>query len=235
LNLLSIGKKIKTFVREEFNLFELLSNVIPKNLEAEHVIKIIRDPLGFIGAITEDIITNYTHGEFELSSELDVFLGLEEDLLRCLGLIIIHFVNERSNSFIKRIVDNQLLDIPSRAFLGFLKLSLKSLYPEGYKENFKTFFLGLFQRIIPKDIYDELETLNSNEFTNYVLEGCELALIDLGFKKSIDINIPMNELAFRPFNFILKVVNQTFEGIYDRIREMALDIIENDFRRLPMN
>ena len=229
------AKKIKTYVREEFNLFELLDNVVPKNLEAEHVIKIVGDPLGFIGAIVEDVITNYTHGEFELSSELDVFTGIEEDLLRSLGLILIHFVNERSNNMIKRIVDNQLLSIPSRVAFGLLKISLKNLYPIGYKENFKTFFLGLFQRIIPEDIYDELEKLDPHEFSNYVLEGCEFALIDLGFKNTREFNFPMNELAFRPFNFVLKIINQAFGSIFERYREIALDILENDFRRLPTN
>lgn len=227
------AKKIKSYVREEFNFFNLLNEVFPKSLEAEHVNRIIMNPLGFIGAIIEDGITRYTRGEYELSSELDVFSGMEEDLLRCLGLIIIHFVNERSNNLIKRIVSNQISTIPSQIFLGLLKISLKNLYPEEYRANFKRAFLGLFQNMIPEEVYYKLKRMDSYSFSNHVLEGAELGLIDLGLNKPRNFDLSIGELAFRPFNIILKVANRMVEGIYDRFKEMATDILENDFRELP--
>ncbi|MHA1377184.1 MAG: HAD family hydrolase [Candidatus Helarchaeota archaeon] len=229
------AKKIKTYVREEFNLFKLLSEVIPNNLEIEHIEKIVGDPLGFIGAIVEDGITKYTHGEFELSSELDVFVGMEEDLLRCLGLIVIHFVNERSRNIIKRTVNSPILLIPSQISLSLLKLSLKSLYPEEYKANFKRIFLGMFQRIIPQNIYEKLRIIEPNKFTNIVLEGCELALEDLGYKKPRNFNFPINNLAFSPFNFVLRGINRTVEDLYIRFSELIKDILENDLRHFPTN
>ena len=227
--------KIKSYVSEEFNLFQLLSDVFPKRLEVEHVKAIIHDPLGFIGAILEDGITQYTRGEFELSSELDVFTGIEEDLLRCLGLIIIHFVNERSNNLIERTVGSSLSRIPSQLLFGLVKFTLRDFIPEEYKLNFRRVFLGLFQRIIPEEIYVKLEDVDSNRFTNYVLEGCESALIDLGFEGSKSLNIPGSDLLLRPFNYILKGINRLFEGFYSHYRELALDIFENDLRHLPTN
>jgi len=228
------ARKIKSYVKEDFNFFKLLSDVFPRKLEVEHVQRIVNDPLGFIGAILEDGITQYTRGEFELSSELDIFIGLENDLLRCLGLILIHFVNERSNNLIKRIVGNRIFSIPSQIFIGLLKISLKNMYPEEYKSNFKKIFLGLFQRIIPQDIYNKLEGLDPHKFSDYVLEGCELALIDLGFTKPRSFEFPMQQLAFKPLNFILRGVERVFQDIFGHYKELAEDILENDLRHLPV-
>ncbi|NVM55689.1 MAG: HAD family hydrolase, partial [Candidatus Helarchaeota archaeon] len=77
------AEKIKSYVKEEFNFFGLLQEVLPSELkfDAVQVGRIIRDPLGFIGAVIQDGITRYTRGEIELKNQFAVFSNVEEDLL----------------------------------------------------------------------------------------------------------------------------------------------------------
>ncbi|MHA1893305.1 MAG: HAD family hydrolase [Candidatus Helarchaeota archaeon] len=226
-------RRIKRVVSEEFHFFELLRQVSPRKLEAEELKRIIIDPLGYVGAVIEDGITKYSQGEVQLSSELEVFSGMEEDLLRCLGLIIIHFVNERSNNIIERVINNQLLGPSTTLFLGLFKFGHQNFYPVEYKIRFKEILRGLFQRILPENIYEKLNQMDPKDFSNHVLDGCELALVDLGFKKPDKFDFPIKKIIFSPINYLLKIPNQIFTNTYGRVKHVITDILENDFRRLP--
>ena len=225
--------RIKRVVQEEFHFFDLLKQVSPRKLEAEHVGKIIKDPLGYVGAIIVDGINKYSHGEVNLSNELDVFSDMEEDLLRCLGLIIIHFANERSRNMIQRIVTNQLAGPVTTFSLGLFKFGHQNLYPVEYKERFKDVLRGLFQRILPNDIYERLDKMDPITFSNCVLEGCELALIDLGFKTPENFDFPMKEIISTPLGYLLKIPHRIYTEVSDRVKHVVSDIIDNELRHLP--
>lgn len=233
LNLEFHETRIKRVVQEEFHFFDLLKQVSPRKLETEHILRIVEDPLGYVGAIVIDGVNKYSHGEVNLSKELDVFSNMEEDLLKCLGLIIIHFANERSRNLIKRTVNNQFLGPTTTLTVGILKFGYQNAYPIEYKERFKDVLRGLFQRILPEDIYEKLDEMDADHFSNCVLEGCELALVDLGFKSPEKFDFPMKEVISTPINYLLKIPNRIYTEIRDRVKFVLSDLLENDFRHLP--
>jgi len=225
--------RIKSVVQEDFHFFELLKQVSPRKLEAEHVHRIVMDPLGYVGAIIIDGINKYSQGEVNFTTELDAFSGMEEDMLKCLGLILIHFVNERSKNIIGRIVGNKLTGPGASFAMSVFNFAHTNMYPEEYKERFKNILRGLFQRILPDDSYAVLDEMDAKTFSNCVLEGAELALIDLGLKKPQKLDFPMREILFTPINYLLKIPNKIYTEISGRFKEVAGDILENEFRHLP--
>ncbi|MFX1295795.1 MAG: HAD family hydrolase [Promethearchaeota archaeon] len=230
------AEKIKSYVKEDFNFFTLLQEVLPSDMkfEPKQVGKIIEDPLGFVGAVITDGIAQYTRGEIELKNQFTEFSKNEEDLLKCLGLIIIHFVNERSNNLIKNLIQNPLTKLSSTITGIGLKLSYQHFYPSKYKKQFRSLFLKLFREIIPPESFEYLQELDETDFTASVLDGCELALYDLGMPKLRSIDFKSIKPLSRSFsNLLLKGPTMIIQEFYKRFNEISQDILEHDLRRYP--
>lgn len=230
------AERIKSYVKEDFNFFSLLQEVLPRELkfDAPQVGKIIQDPLGFIGAIIQDGIARYTKGEIDLRNQFSAFSNTEEDLLKCLGLIIIHFVNERSNNLIQSLIKNPVTKMPSALTATGLKLSYQYFYPHDYKERFQNLFLKLFGEFIPADSLSELEEMDTTAFAMAVLDGCELALYDLGMSKIRNLGFRrIKPLSNSLSNFVLSGPSKLFQGIWKKVTEITKDIMEHDFRKYP--
>ncbi len=229
------AEKIKSYVKEEFNFFTLLQEVLPPEMkfEANHVGKIIQDPLGFMGAVISDGITKYTRGEIELKKQFTDFLNAEENFLKCLGLIIIHFVNERSNNLIKKMVQNPLTKLPSIITGAGLKITYQYLYPLDYKERFRSLFLKLFGRVIPSESLMKLQELDATTFTNSVVDGCELALYDLGLPKlrNFEFFKSLTPLSLSFSSLLLQFPSGFIQRLWKKVTEISQDILEKDFRR----
>ncbi|NVM31433.1 MAG: HAD family hydrolase [Candidatus Helarchaeota archaeon] len=230
------AEKIKSYVKEDFNFFSLLQEVLPRELrfDAVQAGKIIQDPLGFIGAIIQDGITRYTRGEIELKNQFTVFSNTEEDLLKCLGLIIIHFVNERSNNIIKNLIENPVTKVPSALTATGLKLSYQYFYPNDYKIRFQNLFLKLFGKIIPTESLDKLQEMDTTTFANSVLDGCELALHDLGLSRVRNLDFkPIKPISNGLSSLILEGPSKLVQGIWRRVTDISQDILDKDFRKYP--
>jgi hypothetical protein len=228
------AERIKGYVKEDFNFFSLLGEVLPPEMrfDGKQIGKILADPLGFIGAIISDGITRYTRGEIELKNQFTVFSESEPDLLKCLGLIIIHFVNERSNNLVKNLIKNPVTKISSTFTAYGMKTSYQYLYPYDYKMRFQKLFMKLFGRVLPSESLSILEEMDANMFTDAVLDGCELALYDLGLPKLRNLEsktvIP---LALSLSDILLTGPSKLIQGVWHRVAKITHDILENDFRR----
>ncbi len=230
------AEKIKGYVKEDFNFFSLLQEALPTELkfDARQTERILQDPLGFIGAILQDGINRYTRGEIELKQQFTAFSNVEDDLMKCLGLIIIHFVNERSNNLIGNLIKNPATKISSRITALGLKVAYNYFYPDEFKKNFQNLFLKLFGKIIPAESLKKLQRMETSIFTNAVLDGCEFALYDLGLPK-------LRNIEFKTIQPLSNSVSSlVFSGpiilgqrIWKRLNAIAQDIIDNDFRRYP--
>jgi HAD superfamily hydrolase (TIGR01509 family) len=232
------AEKIKSLVKEEFNFFSLLQTVLPAELkfEGKQVRRILQDPLGFIGAIITDGIAQYTRGEIELQTQFMEFAHKEEDLLKCLGLIIIHFVNERSNNILKRIIENPMTKIFSLSTITAfgIKVAYQHLYPNDYKERFRSLFLKFFSSFIPDESLERLQELDCGAFTSSVLDGCELALYDLGLPKVKNLEFKtIQPLSLSFSNLLLKAPTMALQEAWRQILHISQDILENDFRFYP--
>ncbi len=230
------AEKIKSYVKEDFNFFSLLAEVLPPELrfDARQVRIIIQDPLGFIGAVIQDGIARYTRGEIELKKQFTEFSNSEEDLLTCLGLIIIHFVNERSNNLVKKLIRNPLAKITATLTAIGLKLSYQYFYPNDYKNRFQNLFLKLFGKFIPNESLEKLQKMDTDLFANSVLDGCELALYDLGLPKLGSVDSKRIKPISQSFaGMILNGPNKLLQGLWKRVTDISQDIFENDFRNYP--
>jgi len=230
------AEKIKGYVKEEFNFFSLLQEVLPAEMkfDAHQTEKILQDPLGFIGAILQDGITRYTRREIELRNQFEAFSNVEEDLLKCLGLIIIHFVNERSNSLVGKLIKNPATRIPSRITALGLKVAYNYIYPSEYKKNFQILFLKLFGEIIPAESLQKLQEMETTNFTNSVLDGCELALYDLGLPRLRNLEFKtIKPLSNSLSSLIFSGPIVLGQKIWKRLNTIAQDIMESDFRKYP--
>ncbi len=227
-------KKIKRIVHVDFNWFSLIDSALPKKLESHQVAKIIKDPLGFLGALLHDVIHLYTSGEIELRNELEIFEENEKDLLKCLGLIIIHFVNERTNNVFKMIAKNKILKTSFQYNFALMTFVYMNAYPIESKIRIKQTILNTFDRILPENIKLTLQKLTPDEFIATIFEGCELALEDLGIKTtSIPRITNILKIPLIPVNLILGRVNDIIEFYYDSIKYMLEDILIHDFRDKP--
>lgn len=191
------------------------------------------DPLGYVGAIVIDGINKYSQGQVSLTSELDVFSGMEEDMLKCLGLIIIHFVNERSNNIFGRLVGNKITGPAASFLMSVFNFAHINFYPVEYKELFKNVLRGMFQRILPDDVYEVLDEMDAKTFSNCVLEGVELALIDLGLKPPQKMELPLKGIVTTPINYLLKIPNKIYTEVSGSVKNILGDILENELRQLP--
>lgn len=226
-------QEVKPLFKKRLTLVRLIGEVVPIQIETEHAKKIMMDPMGFIGAVIKDIVTRYTHEDVDLSSELEVFSGAEEDLLRSFGLILIHFVNERSNNLISRIRENALLGPVFNILISFLKVSRGNWYPEELDEEFKQVFLKAIEKITPESLYTNLEKMDFKSFSDCVFEGVEHALIDLGYERALTTKLPFSGAALTPLQFISKTMSMLYREFNDRFMRMTRDMLERDFRHLP--
>ncbi len=228
------AKKIRSYVQEDFNFFSLLAEVLPQELkfDARQVGIIIQDPLGFVGAIIQDGIARYTRGEIKLKKQFTAFTNSEEDLLRCLGLIIIHFVNERSNNLLETLITNPLTRLPSRVTVAGLKFTYQHFYPSDYQKRFRNLFLKLFGKFFPNESLTKLEEMDMSVFTSSVLDGYELALYDMGLPKLRNLSSKRISPLSQSFSsLILGGPSNILRGWYFKAKEISDDIFENDFRR----
>ncbi|MHA1309371.1 MAG: HAD family hydrolase [Candidatus Helarchaeota archaeon] len=228
-------ERIKKIVHVDFDWISLLKKAFPKKLESHLVKKIVRDPLGFIGALLRDVINLYTDGEIELKEELEIFSNRREnDLLKCLGLIIIHFVNERSNNLLKKIAENKILKTSFQLNYSLFTFLYMNSYPIESKIRLKKSFLNIFDRIIPDDIKYSLQNKTPDEFASTILEGIELALKDLNIET---VRFPrvtnILKIPLIPLNLVLGRINDIIEFYYDSSKKIVEDILTNDFRDKP--
>ncbi|MHA1269081.1 MAG: HAD family hydrolase [Candidatus Helarchaeota archaeon] len=229
-------EKIKRIVHIDFDWMSLLKKAFPEKLESHQVAKIIRDPLGFAGALLRDVINLYTDGEIELKEELEIFSnGCENDLLKCLGLIIIHFVNERTNNIFEKIANNKLLKTLFQIDYSIMTFVYMNAYPIESKIRFKKTFLNVFNRIIPDHVKSSLQIMPPDGFITLILEGIEMALMDLNIHT---FNFPkitnVLKIPLVPLNLALGRVNDILEFYYDSIKNIIDDILTYDFRQKPL-
>ncbi|MBD3229564.1 MAG: HAD hydrolase-like protein [Candidatus Lokiarchaeota archaeon] len=228
-------EKIKRIVHVDFDWVSLIKKALPEKLESDQVTKIIKDPFGFVGALLRDIINLYTEGEVELRQELEIFNNnCEDDLLKCLGLIIIHFVNERGNNIFEKISNSKILKPIFQIEYSLLTFYYMNSYPIESKIRFKRIFLRVFDRIIPDEVKLSLQQKTPDEFIEAIFEGSELALHDLGIK-TVGFSRITNllKIPLIPLNLSLGRVNDVLEYHFDTVKDIVDDILTHDFRKQP--
>ena len=121
-------------------------------------------------------------GTTNLDEALTVFEGVEEDLLRVLGLITIHALNERLNDVLLKMLQTEY-----GAYLGQLNFELieqttKTVFPTAFFDEIRDTIVTITHDMLPENVFKGLASMNSYDFISYIFEGAKLAMIDLGMQ-----------------------------------------------------
>ncbi|MHA1404931.1 MAG: HAD family hydrolase, partial [Candidatus Helarchaeota archaeon] len=227
---------IKRIVKREFLAFDIIEQSIPQRLDGHHVLRIAEDPWGFLGAIFQDMIEYYAGGEIDLREEFEFFTGFEDDLLKSLGMIVIHFVNERSDNFIQKLFVSKYKFLNAINALGynFFDFSYRKLYPSERKREVQQNFIRIFYSMIPEAVVKVLNFMDPDEFMDHFLDGCSIALKDLGMKSPINLNkFEFLDTPIKPINMVIRLANSVVSKAQAGIREVVMEVLEYDIRKLP--
>jgi hypothetical protein len=145
-----------------------LEEIIDEPLEAikDRVAKIIREKLSM-----------------EPSKFFDYFRNYEEDLIRIIGFLSIHLINEYG-SFIEKLLQNETV---AKAF-GYLFKQLKELIllfiPLDVVNDYHELLVNFLDGLAPEEMVDNIKEFSGRDDINLVFEGAQIALEDLGIKFS---------------------------------------------------
>jgi hypothetical protein len=130
-------------------------------------------------------------------------------------------------------VQNPLTKLPSLITGAGLKITYQYLYPLDFKERFRSLFLKLFGRVIPAESLMKLQELDATTFTNSVVDGCELALYDLGLPKlrNFEFFKSLTPLSLSFSSLLLQFPSGFIQRLWKKVTEISQDILEKDFRR----
>lgn len=230
-------EKIKDIVSKEFSVFNLIEQSIPQRLDIHHIQRIAQNPIGFIGAIFQDMIEYYGGGELKLQEEFEFFTGFEDDLLKSLGLIIIHFINERSDNVFEKLYTSKYPPLNTINALGYtiFDFSMRNLYPTERKREIQQSFVQIFKDVIPERVVEVLLQMDPDHFAGYILDGCAIAMTDLGLRTRLNLNDNrLLRTPLKPLNYLIGFVNTAISKVESGVKEVVMDVLEHDFNHLPI-
>lgn len=151
-----------------------------KSMTIDELKELLKAPAEFIRAKLDASLEEM--GTANLQETLTVFEEVEEDLLRVLGLIATHIVNERlDNIFLK------MFQAKYGAYLGSLNYEIleqtaKTVFPDVFYDELRTMLLTITKNILPENVYNRLLSMDPYQFVGYILEGVKLGMTDLGMQ-----------------------------------------------------
>lgn len=151
-----------------------------KSLTIEEVKELLKQPYEFIRELVNKFLE--ASGTTNLQESLTVFEGVEEDLLRVVGLIGLHALNERLDDVLYKMFQTEY-----GAYLGFLNYEFieqttLTVVPDEIFDELRVMLISITKDLLPERVFNRLEKMPPYDFMKYILEGVKLALIDLGMQ-----------------------------------------------------
>ena len=151
-----------------------------KSITIEDVKSLLKHPLEFI----RDKLDAYLEelGTTNLQEALSVFEEVEDDLLRVLGLIAIHALNDRLDDVLFK-----MFQAKYGAYLGylnydFIEQTAKTVFPDAFYDEIRTSLLTVTKNILPENVYNRLSSMDPYDFISYILDGVKIGMTDLGMQ-----------------------------------------------------
>lgn len=151
-----------------------------KSITVDELKELFKQPLEFIRDLLNKMIEESEAGNIQES--LTVFEGAEDDLLRVVGLIGLHALNERLGDMFYKLCKTEY-----GAYLGylnydFIEQTTKTVLPDEVFDELRIMLITVTKDLLPEAVYNRLSTMNPYNFISYILEGGRLAMIDLGMQ-----------------------------------------------------
>ncbi|HUX98367.1 MAG TPA: HAD family hydrolase [Candidatus Deferrimicrobium sp.] len=151
-----------------------------KSITIDDLKDLLKHPLEFIRDKLNEYMKELSAGE--VKEALTVFEGVEEDLLRVLGLISIHALNERLGNVLMKMFQTEY-----GAYLGYLNYefmveTIKTVFPDAFFDEIRDILVIVTHDLLPENVYTRLAAMKSYDFMGYILDGAKLAMRDLGMQ-----------------------------------------------------
>ncbi|MHA1649577.1 MAG: HAD family hydrolase [Candidatus Helarchaeota archaeon] len=151
-----------------------------KSITIDDVKELLKHPLDFL----REILNKYLEeiGTTNLQDALTVFEGVEEDLLRVLGLVTIHAVNERLDDVLFKLFQTEY-----GAYLGhlnyeFIEQTTLTVLPDTLFAEIRDTLITITKDILPETVFNNLSAMAPYDFMKYIFEGIKLGMTDLGMQ-----------------------------------------------------
>ncbi len=151
-----------------------------KAITIEEIRDLLKQPFEYIRNKLNEYLEEA--GTTNLQDTFTVFEGVEEDMLRVLGLIAIHVVNERLNDVLFKIFQTEYGGYTGHLNFEFIEQTTKTLLPEAIFAEFREMLLIITKDILPANVFKNLLAMNPSDFVSYIFEGMRLGLTDLGMQ-----------------------------------------------------
>jgi len=151
-----------------------------KSITIDDLKDLLKHPFEFIRGKLDASLEEM--GTTNLQEALTVFEEVEEDLLRVLGLIVIHIINERLDNILFK-----MFQAKYGAYLGSLNYDIleqtaKTVFPDTFYNELRVLLLTVTKNILPENVYNRLLSMDPYQFVSYIFEGIKLGMTDLGMQ-----------------------------------------------------
>jgi hypothetical protein len=157
------------------------------NVDAERQVKLpfeisalqdfVDQPLGKVKEQLAAVIEKEAH--LTPAEVFSMFENYEDDLVRILGFLPVHFLNEYGNLVEKTLQNPILAKVVGHVFNAVKKDAPRLLPPE-VAQDMLALFLEFIEGLAPAEMIDRYRQFGSFDYLNFLLEGTGLALRDLG-------------------------------------------------------
>jgi hypothetical protein len=138
---------------------------------------IIDEPFETVKGRIAKIIEDKLH--MEPTKFFDYFRNYEDDMIRILGFLTIHLLNEYGG-FVEKVLKNETM---AKAF-GYLYKELKELVllfiPLDVVNDYHELLVNFLDGLAPEEMVENVRQYSGRDDINFVFEGAQIALEDLG-------------------------------------------------------
>ncbi|TXT65888.1 MAG: hypothetical protein BAJALOKI3v1_60027 [Promethearchaeota archaeon] len=148
-------------------------------LSLDKLEEILDEPLEVIKQRVSDIIRDKLGMEPE--HFFDYFRNYEDDMIRIIGYLFIHLLNEFGN-LIEKILEN---DTMARA-IGYLFKQLKEMVllfiPLDVVNDYHNLLINFLEGLAPEEMVENVKQYSGKDDINFLFDGARMALEDLGIE-----------------------------------------------------
>ncbi|MBY9005427.1 MAG: hypothetical protein KGD63_01585 [Candidatus Lokiarchaeota archaeon] len=207
-----------------------LVDQLQESFSLDKLEELIDEPLENIkkkfGAIIKDKLN------MEPDHFFDYFRNYEEDMIRIIGFLSIHLLNENGR-FIEKLLQNETI---AKA-IGYLFKQLKDMVllfiPLDVVKDYHNLLINFLDGLAPNKMVENIKNYSGRDDINFLFEGAQMALEDLGIKFSDLKENVWEELKqdrenglLSPDQTLINKTQENFPKIIQLFQEIALLIGE---------
>ncbi|MFX1501393.1 MAG: hypothetical protein ACFFDH_10575, partial [Promethearchaeota archaeon] len=234
-----LGKYFKDIIKEEEIIQETKLDIIDKLQDVISIDKLeeyLDEPLEGIKQRVSDIIRDKLN--MEPKNFFDYFRNYEDDMIRIIGYLGIHILNEYGGLLEKSLQNEWVAKVFGYIFKQIKELTLLFV-PLDVIRDYNSLLVNFLEGIAPLEMVENVKLFSGKDTINYIFDGAQMALENLGVDFSELKDNVWEELKVERENGLISSETSTL----DRSREKMPQIINiiqellmviNDILTLPI-